>query len=231
MENDKFNVLIVEDDFYIAKINKSFIKQNESFKVVGIMPSKEATLKFLAEAKRKPDLIFLDLFIPDVQKLELLWEIRNTYKEIDIIIVSAAKETATIEATLKAGIFDYLIKPIEKKRVAESLMRYKNEKQLLRSKDELSQIELDLLSSKAIQSSVEKKVLIKGIDFLTLDKVVLILKEFGESGATAGKIGEGIGASRSTARRYLEYLVSVEQAIAKVKYGDVGRPERRYVHL
>lgn len=230
MDHNKFNVLIVEDDFYIAKINKSFIEQDEAFKVVGIIPSKQATLIFLAEAKQNPDLIFLDLYIPDVQKLELLWEIRNTYKGIDIIIVSAAKETATIGEALKAGIFDYLIKPIEKKRVAQSLARYKNEKQLLRSKVELSQTELDLLSLKANQAN-EKKVLIKGIDILTLEKVVLILKEFGESGATAGRVGEGIGASRSTARRYLEYLVSDNQAVAQVKYGDVGRPERRYVYL
>lgn len=231
MKKTNYNVLIVEDDFYIAKINKSFIEEHESFTVVGIMTSKADTLKFLEDAKQKPDLIFLDLYIPDVEQLELLWKIRNSYKEIDIIIVSAAKETATIEEALKGGIFDYLIKPIEKERVAQSLSRYEKEKQLLRSKDQLSQAELDLLSSKLNQTvTVEKKQLPKGVDRLTLEKVVDHLKKYGEKGATAGKIGKEIGASRSTARRYLEYLVSVEQAVAEVKYGDVGRPERRYVY-
>ena len=230
MKKEQFNVLIVEDDFYIANINKSFIEENKDFKVIDIMTSKKSTLQFLSEAKQKPDLIFLDIYIPDVQKLELLWKIRNAYKEIDIIIVSAAKETATVEEALKGGIFDYLIKPIEKKRVAQSLLRYKNEKLLLRSKVEISQAEIDLLSSKTNQATAVKKHLPKGIDRLTLEKVVTVLGEFGDSGATAGKVGKEIGASRSTARRYLEYLVSVEQAEAKINYGDVGRPERRYVH-
>ena len=44
-------------------------------------------------------------------------------------------------------------------------------------------------------------------------------------------MGSIIGASRSTARRYLEYLTSTEEVKTEVNYGSVGRPERRYTKL
>ncbi|MGB2130978.1 MAG: two-component system response regulator, partial [Marinobacterium sp.] len=45
---------------------------------------------------------------------------------------------------------------------------------------------------------------------------------------SAEEVGTAIGASRTTARRYLEYLVSTRELEAGVNYGSVGRPERRY---
>ena len=46
---------------------------------------------------------------------------------------------------------------------------------------------------------------------------------------TALEAGNKVGVSRSTARRYLEYLVSIKEADAQLKYGDIGRPERKYI--
>ncbi|MCP3689586.1 MAG: two-component system response regulator, partial [Gammaproteobacteria bacterium] len=44
----------------------------------------------------------------------------------------------------------------------------------------------------------------------------------------AEQVGQSIGASRTTARRYLEYLVSNSELKVDVSYGGVGRPERHY---
>jgi CitB family two-component system response regulator CitT len=41
-------------------------------------------------------------------------------------------------------------------------------------------------------------------------------------------MGEKMGASRTTARRYLEYITSTGEVTAELEYGIVGRPERRY---
>src|SRR5690606_21554676 len=62
----------------------------------------------------------------------------------------------------------------------------------------------------------------QGIDPLTLEKVVSVLRASPPPGMTAEETGQAIGASRSTARRYLEYLVSVGGAVADVSYGSVG---------
>jgi two-component system CitB family response regulator len=66
----------------------------------------------------------------------------------------------------------------------------------------------------------------KGIDALTLDKVRDTMHR--TQHLNAEELGLEIGASRTTARRYLEYLVSTQEVVAEVSYGQVGRPERRY---
>ncbi len=66
----------------------------------------------------------------------------------------------------------------------------------------------------------------KGIDALTLDKVRDTMQH--TQHLNAEELGLEIGASRTTARRYLEYLVSTQEVVAEVSYGQVGRPERRY---
>ncbi len=72
----------------------------------------------------------------------------------------------------------------------------------------------------------------KGIDGLTLTKVRAVFgAEVGHLGLSDEEVGTQIGASRSTARRYLEYLVSVRFIRPDVVYGTVGRPERKHFRL
>ena len=68
----------------------------------------------------------------------------------------------------------------------------------------------------------------KGIDPLTLKKVRAVFSQAEAGNFSAEEVGEQIGASRSTARRYLEFLVSEGFLGADLIYGVVGRPERRY---
>lgn len=49
-----------------------------------------------------------------------------------------------------------------------------------------------------------------------------------QSGMSAEEVGNAIGASRITARRYLEYMSSVNELRTEVVYGIVGRPEKKY---
>jgi len=68
----------------------------------------------------------------------------------------------------------------------------------------------------------------KGIDALTLSKVRTLFDTTDAASFNAEEVGRQIGVSRSTARRYLEYLVSEGVLTADLIYGVVGRPERRY---
>ncbi|MFD1458783.1 helix-turn-helix domain-containing protein [Scopulibacillus daqui] len=60
-----------------------------------------------------------------------------------------------------------------------------------------------------------------------MSKVLDILDK-SDSGLSAEQVGRRMGASRTTARRYLEYLISADYCRAEVEYGIVGRPERKY---
>ncbi|WP_088104492.1 response regulator [Halalkalibacter urbisdiaboli] len=227
-----FQVLIIEDDFRVAAINRQFVEDLEGFNVVDVCKTGDEALQFLKMTEHLPDLILLDVFIPDVIGLELLWTIRTDYKEIDIIMMTAAKEVETVQEAMRAGIFDYMIKPLDRVRVHDSLNRFRKKQKLLMQKKEFTQTEIDQLRERAsIPIEPDYEELPKGIDRYTLEKVVAVLTSHIEEGVTAVEGAKQIGASRSTVRRYLEYLISTGHAHAEMKYGDVGRPERRYFPL
>jgi len=232
MTNKSYHVFIIEDDFRVANINKQFVEEINGFQVVGIAHTGKEALTFLQEERMLPNLILLDVYIPDVEGLELMWEIRQKYQQIDIIMITAAVEVETIEQTLRGGILDYIIKPVDFKRLRQTFERYVKKQKLFSSKQSMTQEELDTLrgiSNVADEKEVKISNLPKGIDRLTLEQVVSVLKKSNKQGFTAVEIGKQIGTSRTTARRYLEYLVANEQLRAELIYGDVGRPERRYV--
>lgn len=225
-----FGVLIIEDDFRVAEINRQFIEQSPGFQVVGVAKSKAEAEVFMREHGATVDLVLLDAYIPDVNGLELLWALRRDYKHLDIIMITAAKEVETIQEALRGGVFDYLIKPTESTRMAQTLQRFAAERALLQAREELNQDELDAALNRggSLPASTPER-LPKGIDKLTLDNVTRALHDAAES-VTAVTLARSIGASRSTARRYLEFLVAQGLVKAELDYGDVGRPERRY-HL
>jgi two-component system CitB family response regulator len=84
----------------------------------------------------------------------------------------------------------------------------------------------DMLQTTRSSTSTEGH-LPKGIDGVTLEKIRILFTDSSQ-GLTADEAGLQIGASRTTARRYLEYLISVGELQADVNYGSVGRPERCY---
>ncbi|WP_078428101.1 response regulator [Alkalihalobacterium alkalinitrilicum] len=228
-----FEVLIVEDDFRVADITRQYVNKVDGFVVQTIVKTGEETLDYLKNRHHLPDLIFLDVYIPDVVGLNLFWEIRKRFRLVDIIMVTAAKEVSTVEEALRGGIFDYIVKPVEFERFEQTLKRYREHRQFLKSKEEVEQEDIDQLTGSIHTSFSSKSTgimeLPKGIDAITLDKIKNIMKQNQATGLTAVELGHQIGASRSTARRYLEFLVSVKEVEAKLKYGDVGRPERRYL--
>lgn len=227
----EYGVLIVEDDFRVADINRQFIEQSSGFSVACVATTRAEAVAFLEASAHSVELVLLDAYIPDVTGMDLLWEMRSRWRHLDIVMITAAKEVETIKEALRGGVFDYLIKPTESERMSHMLERFRRERSLLEGKTELSQDELDqalkLKGQEGHVAAASETSLPKGIDRITLDAVCQALEEKGES-VTAMQLSHLVGTSRSTARRYLEHLVSVGQVTASLGYGDVGRPERHY---
>ncbi|MBP2076778.1 response regulator [Oceanobacillus polygoni] len=228
--HEDYSVLIVEDDFRIANIHRQFVEKVDGFVVSDTVRTGEEALAFLRECSELPDLVVLDIYIPDVEGLNLFWEIRSTYLEIDIVVITAAKEVETIQEAIRGGVFDYIIKPVDVSRFELTLTRYKERKYLLSSVEEMEQGDVDAMiwSNPAPIPAKQNSGLPKGIDAITLKEITSLLKTEHSGGVTAVELSQQIGTSRSTARRYLEYLVSENEVETRLKYGTVGRPERRY---
>lgn len=226
-------VLIVEDDLRIAEIQKRFLEQIEGFQTVGIAAS-------YLEAKTlldilQPDLLLLDVYFPDMNGIDLLKETKQQSKQMDVIMITATKEINRVQEAISIGVFDYIIKPVVFERFRQSLLRYKeyygNFLQLGKDNTHVTQQQVDkLLRKVADGAGNEKSYLPKGIDPLTLEKVMEVLGKV-EYGLTAESVAKEIGVSRTTARRYLEHLVYNESIEADLSYGTVGRPERVYMVL
>ncbi|WGI25244.1 response regulator [Halomonas alkaliantarctica] len=234
MSDGQYGILVVEDDFRIADIHRAFIEQSDGFYVVGMARNGSEAKAIMAEQAASIQLILLDAYLPDVEGLELLWAIRRDYVHVDIVMVTAAREVETISEALRGGVFDYLIKPIEAARMTQMLTRFRREREALANRAEMNQDELDSVLARLkpgetsrVKNQNLSQALPKGIDRLTLRRVIDALAEAPDS-LTAMQMARTMGASRSTARRYLEFLVAEQAVSAELGYGDVGRPERRY---
>lgn len=222
-------MLIIEDDTRIAEINRRFVEKVPGYNVIGIATD-EGQAKEQLEVLR-PELVLLDIFFPDMNGLDLLKFIHEHHPETDVIMITAAKEVDTVREAIRGGVFDFIVKPMVFERFQATLINYQEYRskldQLKSDRIQINQEEIDQLIQGSGVKSQKESYLPKGIDKLTLEKVSAVIAEHAD-GLAAEAVGREIGASRSTARRYLEYLVSKGEAQADLSYGVVGRPERVY---
>ena len=125
-----------------------------------------------------------------------------------------------------------IIKPVVFERFKQSLLRYQEYynklSELGKGNFPVTQQQVDKLLRKEMNDKErEQTSLPKGIDRMTLEKVMVVLGST-SPGLTAEIVAKEIGVSRTTARRYLEHLMSEEKIEADLTYGTVGRPERVY---
>jgi two-component system response regulator AtoC len=123
------SILIIDDDALIRKTLSSHI--SKGFEVT-LAEDGEAGLQSYAEGM--PDLVILDIRLPDMSGLEVLCKIRENNKNANIIIMTAYDDMKTTVEAIKLGAFEYLVKPLD-------------------------MVELDLTINKAFQmQSLEDKV-------------------------------------------------------------------------
>jgi len=225
---ERFSVLVVDDDFAVAGIHRGFIEGIEDFDVIGTAHSGREALQL---AKRLvPDLIILDLYLPDINGLDVLAQLRaeEATQNIDVIAVTAARDVDSVRRAKLGGAFRYLVKPFSAGMLRSALAEFAQTRRRL---DTAPGAVIDQSAINAImhggQVAVPHASLPKGIGEATLRRVVVALQNADES-ASALEIAEATGLSRVSARRYLEYLVSIGQASVTPRYGQAGRPELRY---
>jgi len=223
--------IIAEDDPRIAEIQHRFLEKLEAFEAIGLALNLEDCREMINILE--PDLILLDIHFPDGNGLEFLKSLRDENRNIDVILVTAARDVESVKSAMHGGVFDYIVKPLEFSRMRDSLSRYQDHFERLNALDTVEQSDIDGLLPRAVTDSAAKpavKLLPKGIDALTLNKVRDLFQSVTDSQG-AELVGQNIGISRTTARRYLEYLVSTNELVVDVTYGGVGRPERHYCRL
>ena len=157
-----YKVLIVEDDPMVAMINGQYVSKNPLFTVAATCRNGQEALDYLENSEEEIDLIVLDVFMPYMDGLETLKKIREQKISAEVIMVTAANDSATIEQTMHSGVIDYLIKPFAYERFQVALEKFVSHKKVLKENAVLDQNSLDKMIASA---SGQKASASEGSDF------------------------------------------------------------------
>ncbi|MEQ6854846.1 response regulator [Lysinibacillus capsici] len=224
---NNIEVLVIEDDVRVADVHCRFLEKIEGFTVIARASTGEEALDWLQSFS--PHLILLDVFLPDILGVDLIDKIQEVSPTSSIILITAATEAHIVQKAYRKNVTDYILKPFTFEQLKESIEKFRYKHLLLKNNEKFTQEKIQYLWPKAGSSPPQETQLLlpKGIDPTTMNHVINHLSIM-ENGSTAELLGKNIGVNRSTARRYLEFLVTQKQVYTELTYGTVGRPELRY---
>lgn len=216
------NAIIVEDDPMVLEVNKGFLSRTSKFSLVGTASTGKEAWE-LIETKQ-PDLVLLDVYLPDTTGLEVLYELRSREMPIDVIMITAAKDVKTAQKIVRYGAVDYLVKPFNYDRFERALNNYAKMWHKFTKYEVISQEDIDWYKEK---KNIIQPALPKGLSEITLQQVKKAISEQKEP-VTAEELACSLGMARVTVRRYLNYLQQTNQIKMQAEYGKVGRPSNYY---
>lgn len=212
-----FRVLIVDDDFHVARLHATYVDGVPGFSALA--PVGTASLALHAVHALRPDLVLLDVYLPDTPGLELLRTL-----DVDTFILTAAADPDSIRLALRRGALGYLIKPFTAEDLEAVLRGYARYRRLLRGPGTLDQAAVDRA----------RRALLGGREATTATRPrsgteTAVLEALGSGDLlSAAEVAAVVGVSRATAQRYLAALADDGSVEIQLRYGSTGRPEHRY---
>lgn len=226
-------VLVVDDDAVAARLHAGYVSALPGFTVVTTVGSGEAALGVIGSGA--VDLVLLDISLPGFSGIEVLHRLRTGVgAQVDVLVVSSARDRVTVRQALSSQVIGYLVKPFSRDALRQRLERYRSERgeRAGGGATSFGQGEIDALLEHRTRRAAGPAAaeattpLPKGLSAPTMDAVLDVLRRGGPR--TAGEIASACGASRVTVRRYLEYLDGTGLVDISHRYGGRGRPEMLY---
>ncbi len=219
-------VLLVEDDPMVAELNRLYVERVDGFRVAATAGDGAGALEALRAGGI--DLLLLDIAMPGPDGLEVLARIRAAGLDVDVILVTAARDTATIGRAVKLGAVDYLIKPFAFERMKQALERYRDAHALMREPHAASQDEVDRVFARPKAPAPAAPDLPKGLDPARLASVWRAILAFEGAPFTSEDLAVRVGITRVSVRKYLEFLWGLQVLHREPATGGIGRPVHRY---
>ncbi|MCP2263399.1 response regulator [Promicromonospora thailandica] len=227
--------LVVEDDPAVAVVHRGFVESHPRFVVVGEARNGADALRLAAGLR--PDLVLLDLHLPDIGGLDVLRRLRLLPgPPVDVVATTAARELDSVRQAMAGGVVAYLVKPFTSAALRDRLDEvWQRREDLRRAEDTLDQDAVDQLLAGPRATALPPKGLSERSRALVQEALARLCGSPGEAGsaavprdASAAEVAGAVGMSRVSARRYLEHLVREGLAQVTPRYGATGRPENRY---
>nr|WP_281373384.1 response regulator [Kineococcus aurantiacus] len=218
-------VLVVDDDPMVASVHGGFVRAVPGCLLVGTAGSGAQALELVQQVR--PDVVLLDLYLPDVPGLQVLARLREAGADVDVVVISAAREAETVREALRGGVAGYLIKPFGAEQLAERLQHVRGARRTLTT-GVLQQADVDraLGVPAPLAGGGPGSSLPKGLSVETAELVANVLAR-ASAPVSASEVAAQLGLSRVAVRRYLEHFAGQRRAQVRLRYG-AGRPERLY---
>jgi two-component system chemotaxis response regulator CheY len=114
----KNRILIVDDSFYMRTMLKNMLS-DAGYEIVGEAPNGQTALQLAKETN--PDLITLDVILPDNTGLDVLKGIKKDNPDMKVVIVSAVGQEVIVNEALENGALAYIVKPFSEEKVLETV--------------------------------------------------------------------------------------------------------------
>lgn len=222
-------ILIVEDDPMVAHINLKFANKvgYDDVETVSDIESAKQRIK-----EDDIDLVLLDVYLPTGKGTDLLKWIRQENKASDVILITADRSAETVEEAMNFGAVDYLIKPFDFGRFQLAMDKFERKRNGFVGKKNVEQEDIDSIFFDPMNKNQEKKseMLEKGMSEKTYSAIFNAIKEM-DAPTTSEELGDKLGISRVSVRRYLEFMEAQGLLEMKPIYGKKGRPQHLFKYV
>lgn len=217
--------VVVDDDYRVAAIHAAYLGQVKGFQAIA--QAHTAANAIAAVDSLRPDLLLLDLYLPDEHGLDLVARLRGEqHPHVDVIVITAAKDADSVRAALQGGALHYLLKPFSFAALRDKLQSYAQMRGRLDALETADQHSVDRVFG-SLRTTVQATAA-KGLSEYTLDTVQRLVSSAAQD-MSAAEVAEQAGISRATAQRYLTHLHDAGRVSVRLRYGTSGRPEHRYL--
>ncbi len=226
MSPPPIRTLVVDDDYRVASIHAAYVAKVEGFVTVGAAHTAARAVE--AARDLRAELVLLDIYLPDGDGLEVVRTLTEQQARPDVLVITAARDVATVRTAMQFGAVHYLVKPFGFAALRERLVSYRSLRlRMAGLTDSAEQADVDALFSLLRQAPELPPAPPKGHSAPTLELVRNAVKEAGRD-VSAAEVAELAGISRATAQRYLTFLTRHGILHLHLRYGGAGRPEHRY---
>lgn len=213
-------VLIVDDDFRVARLHASYVDQVDGFETAGLAHTAADALRLAGELK--PDLVLLDEYLPDSNGSSIIARLGTA-----VIVISAAEGSEAVRTAIASGAVNYILKPFTPSVLVDRLLAFARFSTMLGNDVQLDQTSVDKALQALRAGDSPTAVYRKGRSAVTAESIDEVLRDAADA-LTAIEVAEATGVSRGTAQRYLADLARDGHVELTLRYGATGRPEHRY---
>lgn len=113
-------ILIVDDNDLMRALLRGILR-SESYVVIGETKNGALALEFIE--KEKPDIVFLDVMMPEMDGLEALQNIKSKYPQTVVIMITGNPSVENVQESIQNGADGFIVKPFNSAKVLDTLDR------------------------------------------------------------------------------------------------------------